>query len=176
MNFYPASPKIQTQHFHTKIIYLHVHYCLSRLSGCDLSERSCAALSSVLSSQSSNLRELDLCNNNLQDSGMKQLSVGLESPHCTLENLRSEQITDCFQDIFLNYKVQPLMSGFVIYKSFPPGFYFSQDRKSFNFLIYLSLIQLYIFYSIHIWTLAEIEKLIFALISSDLAHYMFVYH
>ncbi|XP_078016719.1 uncharacterized protein LOC117268645 isoform X4 [Epinephelus lanceolatus] len=58
------------------------------LSVCDLSERSCEALSSVLSSQSSSLRHLDLSNNNLKDSGVNLLSDGLKSSHCTLETLR----------------------------------------------------------------------------------------
>uniref|UniRef100_A0A672FLS7 NACHT domain-containing protein n=1 Tax=Salarias fasciatus TaxID=181472 RepID=A0A672FLS7_SALFA len=57
------------------------------LSSCGLSERSCGALSSVLSSQSSSLTHLDLSNNDLQYSGVKLLSSGLESPHCKLEAL-----------------------------------------------------------------------------------------
>ncbi|KAM3863761.1 NACHT, LRR and PYD domains-containing protein 3-like [Diretmus argenteus] len=60
----------------------------SVLSGCRLSERSCEALASVLSSKSSSLRDLDMSNNDLQDSGVKLLSGGLGSPHCKLETLR----------------------------------------------------------------------------------------
>ncbi|KAM3850018.1 protein NLRC3-like [Diretmus argenteus] len=57
------------------------------LSGCQLSERSCEALASVLSSKSSSLRDLDLSNNDLQDSGVKLISAGLGSPDCRLETL-----------------------------------------------------------------------------------------
>ncbi|XP_053535031.1 NLR family CARD domain-containing protein 3 isoform X4 [Ictalurus punctatus] len=58
------------------------------LRECDLTEESCRVLSSVLSSNSSRLRELDLRhNNNLQDSGVTLLSAGLDNAHCTLEKL-----------------------------------------------------------------------------------------
>ncbi|MED6252994.1 hypothetical protein ATANTOWER_020543, partial [Ataeniobius toweri] len=57
------------------------------LKNCNLSERSCEVLASVLSSQSSNLREMDLSNNKLQDSGVELLSSGLKSPNCKLETL-----------------------------------------------------------------------------------------
>ncbi|XP_047669511.1 NLR family CARD domain-containing protein 3-like [Tachysurus fulvidraco] len=45
------------------------------LRRCDLTEESCRVLSSVLSSNSSSLRELDLSVNKLQDSGVKLLSI-----------------------------------------------------------------------------------------------------
>ncbi|XP_039652190.1 protein NLRC3-like isoform X2 [Perca fluviatilis] len=56
------------------------------LSGCNLSSKSAEALASVLISKNS-LRELDLSNNDLQDTGVKALSYGLRSLHCKLESL-----------------------------------------------------------------------------------------
>ncbi|XP_035468059.2 NACHT, LRR and PYD domains-containing protein 12 [Scophthalmus maximus] len=60
----------------------------SLLSGCNLSDNICEALASALSSQSSKPTELDLSDNDLQDSGVRLLCAGLESPHCGLQTLR----------------------------------------------------------------------------------------
>lgn len=60
-----------------------------RLSDSSLSSKSCRALVPVLSSENCSLRELDLSNNDLYDAGVTLLSVGLTSPNCRLETLRS---------------------------------------------------------------------------------------
>ncbi|KAM3860330.1 protein NLRC3-like [Diretmus argenteus] len=57
-----------------------------RLVSCELSEKCCAPLVSVLNSN--HLHLLDLSCNCLEDSGVKLLSAGLESPDCQLETLR----------------------------------------------------------------------------------------
>ncbi|XP_046881841.1 NACHT, LRR and PYD domains-containing protein 12-like [Hypomesus transpacificus] len=58
-----------------------------RLSGCHITGEGCAFLSSALKSASF-LRQLELSNNDLKDSGMKLLSAGLGNPLCKLETLR----------------------------------------------------------------------------------------
>ncbi|XP_053175408.1 protein NLRC3-like, partial [Scomber japonicus] len=57
------------------------------LSGCSLTEISCASLASALKYNSSHLRDLDLRLNNLKDSDVKQLCDLKESTDCKLETL-----------------------------------------------------------------------------------------
>ncbi|XP_067259172.1 protein NLRC3-like [Chanodichthys erythropterus] len=58
------------------------------LAGCNLTAQDCEIVSSAFQSSNCVLRELDLSNNDLQDSGVKLLSNGLKSPNCQLEILR----------------------------------------------------------------------------------------
>ncbi|XP_062397873.1 NACHT, LRR and PYD domains-containing protein 12-like [Sardina pilchardus] len=59
-----------------------------KLQACYLTVKSCAALSSALTSNSSSLRQLNLSINNVGDSGVELLSTGLEHPNCRLETLQ----------------------------------------------------------------------------------------
>ncbi|KTF75510.1 hypothetical protein cypCar_00018289 [Cyprinus carpio] len=54
---------------------------------CNVPDKGCSGLASVLSPSLSCLRELDLTSNNLQDSGIKQLTAGVGNPQCKLETL-----------------------------------------------------------------------------------------
>ncbi|XP_026170673.1 NACHT, LRR and PYD domains-containing protein 3-like isoform X2 [Mastacembelus armatus] len=58
-----------------------------RLRGCNLTEHSSDALVSVISSDSCQLQELDLTDNDFYDEGIMTLSGGLGSPRCMLEIL-----------------------------------------------------------------------------------------
>ncbi|XP_048063132.1 NACHT, LRR and PYD domains-containing protein 3-like isoform X6 [Megalobrama amblycephala] len=57
------------------------------LNYCNLTDKSCPALAEILGSDT-NLKELNMNNNNLQDSGVKLLCTGLKNIKCKLEILR----------------------------------------------------------------------------------------
>ncbi|XP_051771372.1 NACHT, LRR and PYD domains-containing protein 12-like isoform X28 [Ctenopharyngodon idella] len=57
------------------------------LDDCNLTDKSCSALATVLGSDT-NLKELNMNNNNLQDSGVKLLCMGLKNIKCKLEILK----------------------------------------------------------------------------------------
>ncbi|KAI4905799.1 hypothetical protein NFI96_029158 [Prochilodus magdalenae] len=54
---------------------------------CNLSKQSCETLASVFQNADLSLKELDLSNNDLQDSGVNLISAGLRSSNCKLEKL-----------------------------------------------------------------------------------------
>ncbi|XP_035241753.1 NACHT, LRR and PYD domains-containing protein 12-like isoform X1 [Anguilla anguilla] len=57
------------------------------VNNCNITEESCDIVASALQSSNSPLRDLDLSDNNLGDSGVKLLCAGLMSPNCKLERL-----------------------------------------------------------------------------------------
>ncbi|XP_051578776.1 NACHT, LRR and PYD domains-containing protein 3-like isoform X2 [Myxocyprinus asiaticus] len=63
------------------------HLNILRFTLCHLTDQCCESLASVLQSSNS-LKELNLSNNNLQDSGVKLLSDALKSPNCQLKILK----------------------------------------------------------------------------------------
>ncbi|KAJ8245544.1 hypothetical protein GJAV_G00271880 [Gymnothorax javanicus] len=64
----------------------------ARLKDCNLTMRSCEIVASALQSTNSPLRDLDLSDNDLGDSGVELLCAGLKSPNCKLQRLR---LNDC---------------------------------------------------------------------------------
>ncbi|XP_060934711.1 protein NLRC3-like [Limanda limanda] len=73
----------------------------ARLVGRLLSETHCEVVVSALKSDPSHLRELDLSVNPLQDSGVKLLCSGLESPNCRLETLSHLSLTQPVSHVHL---------------------------------------------------------------------------
>ncbi|KAG9283918.1 NACHT, LRR and PYD domains-containing protein 12-like [Astyanax mexicanus] len=59
-----------------------------RLASCNLGEKTCESLGSVLKLENFSIKKIDLSNNDLQDSGVELLSAGLRSLHCKLQILR----------------------------------------------------------------------------------------
>ncbi|XP_049334621.1 NACHT, LRR and PYD domains-containing protein 12-like [Astyanax mexicanus] len=58
------------------------------LASCNIGVKTCESLVSVFNLEKSSLKELDLSNNELQDSGVELLSDGLKSSQCKLQILR----------------------------------------------------------------------------------------
>ncbi|CAI5671233.1 unnamed protein product [Oreochromis niloticus] len=80
-----------------------------RLINCEFSETHCEVVASALKSNPSHLTELDMSFNKLQDSAVKVLCAGLESPNCRLETL---SLKDCgLSDISWAYLAAALKSN-----------------------------------------------------------------
>ncbi|KAK3518287.1 hypothetical protein QTP86_018836 [Hemibagrus guttatus] len=66
------------------------HYRLQKLTlcKCSITKDDCTAVVSALGLNPSHLKELDLSDNTIGDTGVKQLSDLLQNSHCTLEKLK----------------------------------------------------------------------------------------
>ncbi|XP_030612282.1 NLR family CARD domain-containing protein 3-like isoform X1 [Archocentrus centrarchus] len=81
----------------------------ARMTHCELSETHCEIVVSALKSNPSHLIELEIIYNNLQDSAVKLLCAGLQSPNCRLETLR---LGDCgLSEISCDYLAAALKSN-----------------------------------------------------------------
>ncbi|XP_056613632.1 NLR family CARD domain-containing protein 3-like [Triplophysa dalaica] len=73
-------------------VNLHCKLEILKLMYCGVADEGCAALASVMKSNTTDLKELYLDKNELGDSGVELLSAALENPHCKLELLK---LWDC---------------------------------------------------------------------------------
>uniref|UniRef100_W5KPM5 SPRY-associated domain-containing protein n=1 Tax=Astyanax mexicanus TaxID=7994 RepID=W5KPM5_ASTMX len=80
---------ISKQHSKVFIVYsLYSLLSICRLAWCNIGAKTCQNLGSVLKLENSSLKELDLTDNDLQDSGLNFLTAGLKSSDCKLQILR----------------------------------------------------------------------------------------
>uniref|UniRef100_A0A3B4GRR1 Si:zfos-364h11.2 n=1 Tax=Pundamilia nyererei TaxID=303518 RepID=A0A3B4GRR1_9CICH len=113
------------------ITFFYILYSLFRLSHCNLTDVSCDALSSALTSYPSRLKHLDLSRNKLQDSGVSHLCSFLKNPQCKLETLRS--VDYCFHQIHLRQSNDPVnLQPFQLHHSLVKLFGGEWDQKTSN--------------------------------------------
>lgn len=67
---------------------MEINVLFLRLNNCGLTKKCCKALGSALSSDSSNLQELNLSGNSIGDKGLTLLKEGLGNVQSNLKKLR----------------------------------------------------------------------------------------